>query len=207
MAGVNQGDIVQVSVQGLCLGQMTLATMEYICTASSTSPSYVTAVQNIADNFRTGPINSWAAAYVAVAPNNWTLVNVRAQVIYPTRGIFRVSAASTPGGYGSGASTTNVTGVITKRTISGKRWGLGRLHLAPLPNGSFGDGVLTGAYTSLLATLVSYIPQTLVMNSETTALMPILFSINTPTRQTPVISADLQNTVRVLRRRTLGVGK
>lgn len=205
MAGLNVGDVVALSYQGLILGQRTINTLHYVVQISSTNTSVLPALTSLASAFSTGAVSP-TLPLLAAMPQNWTLTHIRAQRVSPTRSAFVDYADGRPGQLVTDAESTNVNATITKRTISGTRPGIGSFHAPAIPVDGFAFGLLTAAYKILTETYAIRFINVFIDPVDNTQLQPIVFHKAVPSASFPIVSITVQNTLRVMRRRTVGVG-
>lgn len=207
MAGINVNDVVGVQIHGELFSQRTISTFWYRCLVASTNANYVQAITGVAENFDQGVISP-GLAFVAVAPQNWTWVFTRAQVVNPTRKVYAESNVDLPGTWPVGATTANTQASITRRSEIGTRRNVGALHTPGLPTDAQVAGELSVGYKAALATL-----GTRMLNifehpfDATLELQPILWSPSTPTDATRVITSTIvQDRVGTMHRRTVRLG-
>lgn len=140
-------------------------------------------------------------------PPNVTIDEVRVQCIWPQR----VAAISYPfvgtGAFIDEADTANQAAVITRRGELANRRNVGSLHmLAPSGVGSIQSGVIQAAYRSALDSLATQVKTQYTEVVFGTTWTPVLFSKSQPSLLTPIVSTTVQNSARVMRRRTVGLG-
>lgn len=106
-------------------------------------------------------------------------------------------------------STANLAGVITRRGDLAQRNNQSNLHiLAPSDTSAATGGVLTQAYKSALETIKAEIMEVRIINPAAGAvsLVPVIANGPLATQVTPITTVDVQSTMRVMRRRTVGLG-
>jgi len=205
MAGLNNGDIIAVTMIGSCLGQRVQQSMFYSVITPSTSASVATALTNVLNDIVADPV-SWPNQLLAFAPQNYSWSALRAQRVHPTRSAYAEVAGLGAGLHAQDATTANVNGVITKRTLVGTRKGVGRMSTAPLTPDQFTAGLVTAGTLAAMDLLGTVLNDPISGGADLTDAEPVLWSKDTPTTSLLITSAQGQDTVRVMRRRTLRVG-
>lgn len=207
---ISLGDIILHTLVGRLNNQTTMTTFLYellgttlpaptIDTACSTFDAALEAAGNLHSKYR------------AAMPTNWTGIARWTQVISPTRYIKFVTA-DTRVGTGLGiADSSNIAAVYERRAgLSGRPY-VGTVHLpCPTVAASLDSGNLTNAQkivTQDVATQNSFD----VITTGGQTWTPVLFRRPklippTPARITLIHDCFVQNTVRVMRRRTVGRG-
>lgn len=100
----------------------------------------------------------------------------------------------------------NVAVTFTKYTESAARWGLGSFHFGGLCQNINNAGRVNDlGYGVQLDALANSLKQAVFLGASLVAV-PVLYSGDEPQRVTEVIDVQWQKTIRVMRRRTLGVG-
>lgn len=206
MAGLNVNDVVGVQIHGELFSQRTISTFMFRVLAPSTTGNYVTAIQNVADQFdntATSPATQWLAA----APQNWTWTFTRAQKISPVRAVYGEAVVGLPGLWPADATTVNLQASITRRSNLGTRRNVGALHTPGLPVDAQVAGELSGAYKTALAALGAKLLVVYMPPGETTELQHILWSPATAGDSTrSITSVIVQDRVGTMHRRTVRLG-
>lgn len=104
---------------------------------------------------------------------------------------------------------TNVAQVITKTSVNATRWGIGSVHLPPPATTALNPvgGKWNAIQFGLLNTVALHISNPWLSTILTDIWRPVLWSRANPLRVTEITSAAVQDTPRVERRRTVGLGK
>lgn len=206
MAGLNAGDIVAVTMIGTCAGQRVQQQMIYEVQVGSISTSTLTAQLNLANDIAAAPAY-WPRTMWNNAVQNYTWDFLRVQKVYNGRAAFSQTAGLGAGQLAQDAPSVNVNASVEKRTDVGKRYGVGRMTTTPLPASQMQNGLLTAAALTAWGLLATAMMQNISATTDGTVMYPVLWSIKVPTRPLPLESCNVQGTVRVQRRRTVGVGK
>jgi len=151
-------------------------------------------------------INLLMDKYLACMPGNYTLVAIWAQQIALSRYAKVTSVEAEAGTAGQPANTANVAAVVTRRAVEAGRFAVSNLHLpAPTTDSWIEDGMLTAdAKTALTAFGVESVNN--ITLSGGSVLEPVIF--RGPERTAGIVlgQSEVQDTVRVMRRRTVRIG-
>jgi len=202
-------DVIQVSLRGSLFNQRILTVLHYSVAVAGSGTDY-DQLSILTSNLVTGggsadPVPQILAAQ---APE-YTLEEIRAQRVYPTRTVYAFTGDGRSGTYATGAETTNIAASFEKRTLTPGRMGLGRLQLAGIPTAAMNNGELTAGY---LAAEASNVAQALLMGITTSGPVvtytPCLYNPTGPIfKFSPLFSVVPMTSLRVMRRRTLRVGE
>jgi hypothetical protein len=204
---VNVNSVLEVSIRGKHDGQRTLTVLHYKITALPGSDyDGPTLLDQAYTELDTGDVALFAG-YKALCCSVWLLEEVRLQWIHPTRYAYKSYA----GNAGSGDNLNdcfpaNTSIAIERRSIFAGRSGYGITHMPAIAiNKVVGSEVTTTDQTSYknygnkLCTEIT--PATGV------TLTPVLFRSSNPANGNVPTSAKCQREVRIMRRRTVGVGE
>lgn len=199
------GDVLLVSFDGTWHGQKILNTFYYgISTliGAPTTAAYIAAFDtaiNTAGNLR--------PRFLAACPPQYTMNNTWYQFVTPVRLRKQVYAVAAPGTFIQMSSTANLAATITRRGDVANKHNIGSLHV-PTSNLDPGmaSGILSVAVISALNNLVTSMLAPVTVGAFGSAI-PILWYKPLAANATPITNATVQQTVRVMRRRTVGVGK
>jgi len=146
--------------------------------------------------------------YLPVIGANAGLDYIQAQRVYPTRDFYvRVNEAQ-PGTHAGDCLTGNISGVITKQSEKAGRGRSGSFHTFAVPEGTYEKGTFLAAYLTLLDELGDAIE----LNQRTFAGLDVWWpGMYSPTagagdNWSGIVNTTAQDTVRVMRRRTVRVG-
>jgi len=200
MYAVPVGAILEATIRGSLASQTTLSLFHYMLndTAIPDGAAFLTTF-NTAFNIAGGVVDK----YRLCCCEDFTLNEVRYQWIYPTR--FRSVSFAPFIGTGSivdQSAPPNVAQVVTKRADVASRRGIGTLHVPSVPNAQIADGKLLGGQLTRLSALGTALSAALV----TARMDPVLLRRDLPAASPIITSTVAQETVRVERRRTVGLG-
>lgn len=205
--GLAANDIVAVTYQSTFAGQQIRYNLHYRCTSAGSSTSAELDLQAIADNFANNATNTLTAAIQARHTADFNFDAVAAQRVWPVRTIRLIKLSSFPGLIANTGAPPNCAVVITKRTLTPGREGIGSLHLSGVDPGIILSGEIDPALVPNYTTLLTELPAGRTVPAVTLSIEPGLFN---PTRPATFFSrlfdCTLQSTIRVMRRRTVRVG-
>lgn len=204
-SAINDG--LLVSFVGTLASQKVISTFFYRVTANPT-PSPWDALYNDIHGELIAP-GGLRAEYLNCCPNNYTLQQIRLQVIAPTR-LSQVFFNQTGqvGAVGFSAAAPNTAAVITRRGDLGNRRNISTLHVPCAQDASIvTGGVLTVGFSATLGALATEMKNQLDPNFGAVTLKPHIYSKSAPGTITPITQTFTQDTARVMRRRTVRVGE
>lgn len=204
------GEKILVTLVGELFGQTTMNTFWYEITDAGSSASN----QNIQNRLLDG-LSVIAGLFdkaTTCMPDNWEGKEVWAQTIYPTRFAKTIRTFAVPGS-DQAATTANVAAVIVRRGNLANRHNVGTVHI-PISSAisSVDNGLIV--IPSALNTALGLLSQ--VMLDQITAgtgvgdseFSPVLVDTTFPGAGNSVLitNTSVKRTVRVMRRRTVGLG-
>jgi hypothetical protein len=154
--GIPVNSIAQLSLRGLWQNQRVIFSHTYKITADASPLSPFARSQEIAGDYAAAPAGL-VFRYLSAMPQNYTLKEVRFQVIYPTRYQYGSEVVSLPGLWSTDAQTGNVASVITIQTGIAGRSQIANKHVGPTPQNAMLNGAPTAAYVTKLDDLAGAI--------------------------------------------------
>lgn len=198
---IPSGAILEASIQGRSAGQLTLSVFHYVLD----TPGGVAdgAAEIDAFNLEWNTSLDFVGVYADCCSTEFAIENIVYQWIYPNR-YRRVikTPAETAGTVSQPSFPPNVSGAITKQADVATRHGIGTLHMPGVPNGSNDDGYVTISQKARYGALGTF----LSAPYRTSTLFPVLYRRLAPNASAVVTAATVRDTMRVVRRRTVGVG-
>jgi len=200
------GDIVLVTAVGNLVGQRTLTTFPFQVTAVTGIPDQTNAFDDLHAelNATTGILGKMRACI----PSQYTMTQAWYQVIAPTRYRRYVKAVNTQGGFTGAALTANVQASITRvgeeagrRYVGGVRIPIGTDY------SSLAAGLVAAGLKTKLTDLAEVMDQNIITPVVVATYRPLVGLAPNPADSVPCFDAFPQDTVRVLRRRTVGLGE
>lgn len=212
------GWVLAATVRGAMNGQTTLTTWNYLVTeiAAGGVPSNILAITNF--NTEWQQPGDMQDDYTNAMPANWVMDAMEFQWIAPSRYRKITFPNGNPGGGNPGdAHTSNLAVVITLNGEKATRRSISNKHLPGIAQDDYLDGILGNPTLASMTVLAAQTQADIVADNVT--YKPIIYGrfiapfvkcgVNKPGQpelKTLVTGATVRNTVRVMRRRTVGVG-
>lgn len=150
--------------------------------------------------------NGHRQRYLEAAPANYTLKETWIQPIRPTRYVKKIYGDTLLGLWSQNADTSNVAAVIERRGVKASKKAVSVLHMPVSTNvNAMASGDITLAYKVTLIALSAQIESQLVLVGGH-IVKPVIDNGTAVTAYNEVQSAFPQDTIRVMRRRTVGLG-
>ena len=144
--------------------------------------------------------------YLSCCPPQYTLNETWVQFVRPTRYVKKVYVDAQAGTFAGDAHTANIAAVIERRGVTASRKSVSTLHVpCPTANSAITGGSITAGYATPLADLATQVA-TQVTTATGYVLDPVIDNGVGGTNFTAIGLAFPQTTVRVMRRRTVGLG-
>ena len=201
------GDIIQYTLRARYMGQTILNTWMFRVTQfEPAGVDYEDSLEAVMMGFNepAGLIEDLQALTV----NTYSFIEHRMQRVYPTRNRAVTIGISEAGGLSPPGVQVNTAAVVTKLGNTAGRFAVGSWHQTGFPATDFLQTGLveTTIKEALVLALEPLANVILVPGFTGTSLQPILWSYKVPARVTPIQDIVGQDTVRVMRRRTVGLG-
>lgn len=195
------GTIAEITIQGVCNGQIVMSLFHYRMTSGSTISDGALALGSVLTDFNT---QVWPA-YRNCMPDNWEAITRSIQAITPTR--YRAIKVDSTGLVGTLTSCQNqsAASAITKYTDLATRKGIGTLHLPCVPGAAMENGMLLLGYQTNMATLAATMDNTLT-STPTATWQPVVYSRSNPSTSPIIQGCAIQTTIRTARRRVVRRG-
>jgi len=210
MAGLNVSDSIQVRVLGTLLGQKTVNTFYYQIVIPSITADPITACQSWADTWGSGAVSPFLS-FLECCPQNYTADTIEVQKIYPERFRPTRNNIGLPGTRPNDAQTANVSAVITRAGIQAGRAFVGSLHIPGVAEADQNGGLIGNTLFTKMGTLGSKMLNAFTDTFQATVGNPVLYHWRRPplayVNPSLLYTTIPQRTIRVMRRRTVGVGK
>lgn len=205
--GLVVGDLVAVTYKSTYAAQQIRYNLHYRVTTAGSSSSAEADLVAIATYFGSTLTNPVTMALAALHVPDFNFDSVTAQRVYPSRTISMETFSSHPGTLAGIPAPPNVAIVLTKRTLTAGRQGIGSLHLSGVNMNSIIDGEINPAIVADYNPLKSALLDALTVTSIGCVIEPVLWNPgNPPTFFSRLFDILVQSTTRVMRRRTVRVG-
>lgn len=202
------GDILEVTAEGLILGQTTLSVLHYVVGQTPTqndpilSQAAVLALIN-------GGASDLSVPYRGCCGTSFQLTRWWAQYIWPTRYIKSTSFVGLNGNFGGASSTSNIAGTIQKASIFAGKKNRGSLHMPGVADNQMNAGELAVALIARYTTLATALTTNIVEGGGGVGRWdPIILHRTKPLNGTYARweHFTVHDELRTMRRRTLGLG-
>lgn len=209
---LDAGAVLQVNFFGTLHGQRVMNTFHYMADATPDPlvdyRTYISALKDQLATVDTGLI----ATLNALWPNNAYMDHMKIQPVYPERQRYVQYPLAIDGTVGDDADTANVAMSIRRNAEVIGRMGVGRVQI-PLADLYRVDGYVDLA--ALIIPLEAFTDALLAIITTVTPAMtwqPILFGISLDplapyVNTSPLFTATPEDTIRVMRRRTVRLGE
>jgi len=212
MPGIDVGDIIHIRVHGTLLGQQIITGWHYQCVTASTQADTVTACTTLAGSWKAGAVSPFLS-FLACCPENYNADVVYAQKISPVRYRAGFNNVNLPGTDPNPTNSTNQASFVEKSTVLAARGETGGWHIPGLTEPNLENGLVSNAFLTKMSTFGSKCLNTFLDIADgTLELYPVMWhrwkGVPFPVRPPLQLSVTIpQRTARVMRRRTIGVGK
>lgn len=206
--GLLNNDVVQTTWEGIWGAQQILMVRNYLISGDFPPINTIQTDLNLITSALTvGGVNDVETPYLACLSATYSLLRLKAQRIFPTRTAYApLNFVGGAPGTNAGATTKpNVSTTITFRTALAGRKQRSNVHVGPSPDTAAVAGLVTAPYQALLSTLAGKLILSFVPPTSGSLVIPIIF--HGDHTNDFIQNAIIQNTSRVQRRRTVGVGK
>lgn len=204
------GDIVRVAAVGSCFGQRIMLTLPY-GVQNITGPQPEADVCNeLLNEIRGGGGGDlYESKYLACLPADYSLTKWVAQKTNPIRYAYVKVDRNTPGTHAGACEETNLAACITMSGYLAGRDQIANKHIGPLPGGATvrTDGLLVLAYKGLLDTLGLALASVIILPVTGVTLAPCIPHTAALGTYSTIADNETQDTIRVMRRRTVRVGE
>lgn len=205
------GSILELTYRTRVLNQTCLNVLHYAVETPATT-TLVQHEQDIFINHLLTEANGQKTRFLQLLAPNCTLVELRAQFIFLSR--WRASAVeiNEPGTNDDQGPCTapNVSAVFTKLGEEANRQNIGSFHMPGVGEGAYTGGTLSNPYLTKMNDLAFEMARLITIPGNGGVYHPVL--VTRPTLENPIQTSrrwfdyNVQETLRVMRRRTVGLG-
>lgn len=202
------GDIVQVVIESRVEGQTMLNVLYFKANEAEVGSTYFESLEKLIESVVSDLNTAIVARMTPLMGPNAQVTNVQAQRVYPTRDVYRRQPLGEPGTHVDDCDATNVAAVIVKQSSVAGRGRSGTFHLGGLGSTSYALGEMTNDAVGLLTALGDSLDDKQPGVGDTEQWIPGMFnaSLGAPNNFTTIAATAPRKTLRVMRRRTVGVG-
>lgn len=176
-----------------------------------TPPGTGTVAENLDEicaNFASDAAGTPMKVYKDCLGDNVTINTVRAQRVSAVRSPYVQRAVTIAGAAGSNATAPNIACVVTRNTLLTGQSQISNSHIGPMGAARYADGKVTLAQLALMSAFGVRFRQNVILTPSGAILQPgIYHPANAPGLDFSVVVGErLQDSVRTMHRRTLGLG-
>jgi hypothetical protein len=206
MADANVGDIYTVTFRSTLAGQTVLSLFSYRLTTMDGAPT-VDSIYNGLNTVLVGTASRLKDRYRDLIPSNMIIVDARYQRVASQRIDAKLFSINQLGNYGFDATTANLAGVIMRRGELANRKNVSTLHV-PYPDKEtgLGGGLVTTNWKTVASALQTQLLATVTIPTTTTVLTPCIFNRGSVPNFATLTRTEAKDQLRVMRRRTVGLG-
>lgn len=205
--GLSNNDVLQCSFRMSIYGQRLLIVRHLLFQGAGLQNQTIPeALEVLADGLVLNNNLDWFDKIRPALPSNLSVDSFRTQRVRPERSVMHEKIIAQGGTYGTAAKTANIAAGLTFRTAKGGRNQVSTVHFGPVPDMAYENGRLLQTYVNVLAEVGDILTQPI---DFTVGLGGIMYPcILHRDGNTDIIRSHVvQNTLRTMRRRTVGVGE
>lgn len=205
---IDVGNVIQVVMRGKANGQVNLNVLHYVVTKRPETDQYGIALTNLADQIAGVQAGTLTSAMINMMGTNCTLDNVQLQRVSPQRSLYIQVPIGQDGLNPSQVTAQNVAAVITKQVERAGRGRVGSFHMGYVPPVFYVNGNLTAAAVPGYQAVANFLQKVIETPVDAGEYTPVTFDPNAPLpeRTNIIVNCFPQITLRVMRRRTVGLG-
>jgi hypothetical protein len=206
MADTTVGDIYLCTFRGSLAAQTILNTFAYRVATVDGNPT----VSQIYDGLNAAldvAVNGLRSKFLDLMPSNYTSVSSIYQKIAPVRVASKTYEITSPGNFGFTAATANLAGTITRRGEFANRRNVSSLHL-PYADQETGlvNGLVSANWRVVASALETSMRTPVVLAPTSTTMQPVIYNRGAVPNFSPIVTTFSNTQLRVMRRRTVGLG-
>jgi hypothetical protein len=213
MGVIAVGDIVELQLRALLYDQVVINVFHYRLRAAGADMDYQDNIEALRDTLHAG---AFKTDWLALNSTDYSLRTWRVQRVAPARNFLIDLAVVEAGTFGGGNKTANTSAVITKRTdrvgnhtkgVHTYRGATGEVHIPALAPTMMTAGNVTDAYRALMDTFGGQMA-TPAVGFLGAIWDPVLWhrDARAAVNYDVITHWFSQQTIRVMRRRTVGLG-
>ena len=197
------GSILEVAIEGELFGQQIMTLFHYILESGTIGDGRQLALDALAALQAPGGL--WTD-YLLCVSQDMVNISMSAQWIAPTRYAYVTSAVgAATGGLAQASLPPNVSVALTKTCNNAGRHYVGTIHMPAVAKTSQDEGVIDAGAVVVYTQLAEDVPESIVLGGGT-ELTPAIYN-RAAYALSPIITAcQVQNTLRTMHRRTVGLG-
>lgn len=202
-------DLFRVDLMGFCFNQRIILTHSYALSTVTGVHTESAASLALGGALIVGGTADLVSPYAALLPPQYTFDRIRVQKVAPVRFRYENTVIVGTGTHAANTEATNQAAALEFHTALAGRDQVGVKHIGPIPQDVTvqDSGELTAAYKTLLQTLATNMKLSPSALGGNLVWTPVI-AHKTPVGSFTIITNNLvQETIRVMRRRTVRVGE
>lgn len=201
--------ILECRVRGNANGQEMLSVFHYRVSAVSTLAASGPEENEFINQFASGGTLNLQDVLLDCQSSSYLCTGIDAQFVDPTRLVSISQTFASPGSVASPVGAQNVSAVVTRRTVLAGRSQVSTLHIPGIATTSYALGKVTAGMLASMNILATRMTTQLVALVGGGIYTPVIWH----RKKFPLVgSSDIvnstlvQETIRTMRRRTIGIG-
>jgi len=202
------GSVLEVRINGEVFAQKCMTVLHYrVIGASSLDPGGPEETDFL-DTISIGAPFDIMSAYTSCQGATYLNTRMDAQYVASTRYVNVSKVIAEPGLRVGAVTAQNVSAVVTKRTVFAGRDQVGSYHLPGIRASDYASGKLVAGLITDLGTLNGVLAQNVISTVGGGEYQPVLYHRGeiAPNNVDVITQWVVQDSIRTMRRRTLGVG-
>lgn len=202
-------DILEYTIQSTLYNQRVMTVLHFRVFLAMTDTNPITNAATFLTRVAPAGPFDLITGYRALISSDLTVNFHTAQYINPVRYVRQLATLTLGGTVASTSLTANTSAVISKTCQIAGRSNRGNIHIPGVPSNSYTSGSVIAGYLANMQTWANLTLAPITEGGAGGAWQQVIFHRNpaAPTRFTDVFAMQPQATMRVMRRRTVGVGK
>jgi len=202
------GDIVQAVIRYRCENQVMMNVLHYRARVGVADAEYFAIMDELGEALSLSEATGIVTQMLPLLGPNVKVEEIQCQRIFPNRSPYLSYSVLAFGTHADDCDALNVSAVITKRGEKAGRGKAGTFHLGGIASTTYALGQMTTASRTLLLALADKINDPQLTAGGDSLFEAVIFDADgtVGTNYNPIVSCVPQSTLRVVRRRTVGLG-
>lgn len=202
------GSILEVRIKGEIFSQVCMTVLHYRVIDPSTLEPGGPEEKDFLDSISIGAPFDIMSAYTSCQGATYLNNLMEAQFVAATRFVNVTKVIAEPGLRVGAVTAQNVSAVITKRTDLAGRSQVGSIHMPGIRATDYASGKIAAGLLADLQTLTTPLSEIVISTVGGGSYQPVIYHRDKlpPVNMDPIRSWVVQDTLRVMRRRTIRIG-
>lgn len=203
--GIAVNDNIRVTYFGRLFEQRILTVLNLRCSVAPTGTDTFAQLTDLAaalSDVTMSPLLNW----IPLVSNDFSFDEVRVQRVLPTRTVYAKHAIGVTGSAATACTTANVAVSVEKRSNKPGRHGIGRVQMAGVPAAKYANGLLDATYLGQVQAQWHELVFAILPGGTMGSYRWCIAGSAALDPENDIIDTQAEDTVRVMRRRTLRVG-